>query len=378
MVGNTHTDLKIAARHARQWAVHRALPFWAHEGRGGKGSFYEDMTLRGAAKPQTVRRLRVQARQIYVYSHAHHLGWFKGQDVVEDTMHFMNSFHHKDGGYIHLINPDFTVKDDRRDFYDHAFYLLALAWHGRVFNPASLQRADKLLSFIDETMGADEGYTEGIPPSFPRRQNPHMHLFEALLALYDATGDERYLYRATKIFQLFKRYFYDAERGRVCEYFGHDWLLLKRRGETGVEPGHAAEWIWLLRGYEKRTGVDVGAYADALYDNVMAHSGSRIWLIDECHPDETPMRSTRRLWVQCELLKAHLAQAEAGTEHSADMAAAILTGLTREYLRSDGLWNDQFGPEGTMISDSVPASTFYHIFSAITEAYRIAGLQETS
>ena len=49
---------------------------------------------------------------------------------------------------------------------------------------------------MDGALGADNGgYYEGHPLGDPRnalrRQNPHMHLFESFMALYDATGHEK-------------------------------------------------------------------------------------------------------------------------------------------------------------------------------------------
>ena len=53
----------------------------------------------------------------------------------------------------------------------------------------------------------------------PRRQNPHMHLFEALLNLWMNTRDPRYLERAGEIFDLFARRFFEPKAGVLLEYF---------------------------------------------------------------------------------------------------------------------------------------------------------------
>src|SRR2546430_13023820 len=51
----------------------------------------------------------------------------------------------------------------------------------------------------------------------PRRQNPHMHLLEALLALHVATGEKNWLRRAGALVDLFKRRFADRSEEHTSE-----------------------------------------------------------------------------------------------------------------------------------------------------------------
>ena len=81
---------------------------------------------------------------------------------------------------------------------------------------------------------------------------------------------------------------------------------------------------------------------------------------------------TRRLWVQTEMVKAHLAQYEHGDEAAAGRAAKWLSAVQDVYLKPNGTWIDQLGPSGLPILKPVPASTFYHILCMITEADRLA------
>ena len=83
-----------------------------------------------------------------------------------------------------LLKADGSVLDSTRDLYTQAFYLLALAWRFRLSSDAKwLEAADRQIAFLDTEMASPEGgYIESIPDRLPRRQNPHMHLFEAFLA----------------------------------------------------------------------------------------------------------------------------------------------------------------------------------------------------
>ena len=56
---------------------------------------------------------------------------------------------------------------------------------------------DAPLSFLDAKLRSPHGgFIEGLPVSFPRRQNPQMHLFEAFIAAFDATRDKSFQQRA--------------------------------------------------------------------------------------------------------------------------------------------------------------------------------------
>ena len=159
-------------------------------------------------------------------------------------------------GCAHLLNPDGSLHDGLRDTYAQAFIILAGAWRYKAFNDHNALRvAEQTLTFLDSYVKADNGgWLEGLPAASPRRQNPHMHMFEALLALYDATQNQEYIGRATEIYSLFKSKFIDSHTDFLLEYFDNDWNPVNGGGP--IEPGHMMEWCWLLREYEppQRTG----------------------------------------------------------------------------------------------------------------------------
>ncbi|MCC8940398.1 AGE family epimerase/isomerase, partial [Bradyrhizobium sp. Arg68] len=98
-------------------------------------------------------------------------------------------------------------------------------------------------------------------------------------------------------------------------------------------------------------------------------------LIDEGDAEGNIRRQTRRLWPQTELAKAWIAQAEAGESGAADEARAALVLLERHYLSHPvaGGWYDQFDREGNSLVATIPASSFYHVLCAITEAEQVLG-----
>lgn len=368
-------DLKSETQALLSWLTDAALPFWAKNAVDAEGGWYEHLDLSGAPNTDVIRRLRVQARQIYVYGLAGKMGWYSGKDTVQNTFDFMTAYGFEKGGqpgFIHLLTPDYQVHDPRRDLYDHAFYLFACAW---MKNGTGDVRADeiqsKIISLMDTLKSPHGGWSEGIPRKMPRRQNPHMHLFEAMMTWYDISGDEIWMKRAADIFTLFERHFFDPKYHIIREFFGSDWKISP--GELGrtSEPGHLAEWIWLLWMYEARSGVDTSGYAAALYGNLLSKPGP--FLNDEEDVFGNPRRETKRLWVQTEVIKAHLAQANRGAAGAASHAAHVIAAFREIYLRPDGTWMDQIDETGAPVASTIPVSTFYHIICMIYEAVTCKG-----
>ncbi|MEL7029482.1 MAG: AGE family epimerase/isomerase, partial [Pseudomonadota bacterium] len=238
------------ARRMRSWLFDEALPFWQENALDRvHGGFHERLDLSGKPDLTTARRLRVQARQIYVFSQAHLMGWSgPALEIVEAGYEFLTHRGWLDeGGWLHLFTPQGGVFDDRRDTYDHAFVLFSLAWaHRALGRHDPLTWAERTLAFMDEELSdpVHGGFLEGLPPSTPRRQNPHMHYLEAVLALHAATGEQAYVDRARKTVDLFRQHFFDPRAGVLREYFADDFSALDDDVARMVEPGHHYEWVW--------------------------------------------------------------------------------------------------------------------------------------
>jgi mannose/cellobiose epimerase-like protein (N-acyl-D-glucosamine 2-epimerase family) len=367
----------------RQWAVTRALPLWANAGFDHqRGGFHEHLRPDGMPDRSAVRRLRVQARQIYVYAHAAALGWYPpGRDVAIAAVDQMVSMYRSpDGrpGYAHLLAPDGSIADALRDTYDHMFVLLGLTWAARASGDAQVRvLIDDMLAFLDEHLTAPDGsFVEGLPSSLPRRQNPHMHAFEAMLALHEAIAHPEAIGRARRLLDMFDSAFFDHESKTLGEYFTNDWEPVSGAAGDSIEPGHHAEWAWLLRRHERLTGTPWGVRPGELLQTALRFADPATgFLVDEGDRNGAVRRATRRTWPQTELAKAWLAEAEAGHPSAAENARIALAALAEHYLDRPfvGGWTDQFDAAGRPMTQDVPASTFYHVFCAIVEADRVIG-----
>jgi len=113
-------------------------------------------------------------------------------------------------GCAHLVTGTGEMHDDMRDTYAQAFILLSGGWRYKAFNDhAALKTAEDTLGFLNTHLKANNGgWYEALPlpESSQRRQNPHMHLFESFLALYEITKDKTYLKLADDMFELFEKH----------------------------------------------------------------------------------------------------------------------------------------------------------------------------
>ena len=350
-----HDPLPHAWTRLRDWIAGAALPFWAGI-QEPSGAWPEALHLDGAPDRGRVRRHRVQARQVITYALATRRGWHDGDDVIRATVDHMwrAGRSEEPPGLAHRLHADGTVADARRDLYDHAFYLLALGWAEAVVGGQERRIADTV-AFLDSLAHPSGGFREGEPARLPRRQNPHMHLFEATLALSELGVPGDWRARADRLHALFGAHVFDPRLKAVREFFDAGWAW---DGGT-LEPGHACEWVWLLAEYEALTDADTRARRDALYQTALL-SGA-VWLLDEVDHEGEAVRETSRLWVQCELVKAHLAQSRDGVPGARGMAAAAVHGLLDGWLEPRGTWVDQRGACGQRVSRDIPTSTFYHI-----------------
>lgn len=360
--------------------IDHALPLWSGEGWDATtGGFIDRLKPDGRADADAPRRTLVQARQIYCFAKAAHMGWYpQGREIaLKGLDYLLTKAKSPDGkpGFVHVLTPEGAVLKPLRDTYDHAFVLLALASVYTLDRDAQIRaEIDALCHFLETQLKSPHGgFLEGLPSAMPRRQNPHMHLFEAMIAAFDATHDNVFQNRAGDFFALFLANLYDRQNHLLSEYFEEDWSKIE---PVSIEPGHQAEWAWLLKGFERITGCPTGRFRGELLATALRYRDEATGcLVDEGDAAGNIRRDTRRLWPQTEMAKAWIAQAEAGEAGAADEARAALARLERHYLNHPvaGGWHDQFDRAGNSLVATIPASSFYHVLCAVSEAEQVIG-----
>jgi mannose/cellobiose epimerase-like protein (N-acyl-D-glucosamine 2-epimerase family) len=375
--------LRASLKPSLSWLKDRALPFWATVGVDqSRGGFQERLTFEGKPVLDVPKRLMTQCRQLYAFSHAAQLDWYPGgkQLAANCLEYILQNFYRRDGepGWIHSIAPDGSIANSTRDAYAHAFVLLGLAWYYKITRDSEVLRiVDQTIEFLDETTCKHGGYADALPPpDVIRRQNPHMHLFEAFLALYQITGNPRYLARASEIFGIFSTSFFQPDTGTVCEYLTDE--LNPQPGTKGAtsEPGHHFEWVWLLRQFQSASGRKVGIFCSPLYEFAENHGwNAQGFVVDELDFAGGTLKPSWRSWPHTEAIKANIAEGEYGRVGCDQKAAYCLNRLHTGFLGQPfpAGWIDHWKETGQPLIGFVPASTLYHVFCALSEAARVTG-----
>ena len=363
--------LRDAADAYDAWLRADALPLWASVGVDGTtGGFREALTWDGIpADPR--RRVRVQARQIFVFASAAADGipgpWL---DAARRGRAFLFSHARRpDGLLAHTLGLDGTQLDPTPALYEHAFVLLALVSLHRAESTRSeaMREAVALRAALQALRHPAGGFREAGPDPF--QANAHMHLFEAALAWEQAGGDAGWAGMADEIAELALSRFIDPASGALREFFEADWS--PRAGEPPlIEPGHQFEWAWLLAQWGGARG-DTQAQAAARRLFEVGRRGfdpARDVVANALWPDLSVRDAGARLWPQTEHLKAALALGD-------DVEALQAANGLMAYLDTpvQGVWRERMRPDGGFVEEPSPATSFYHLFLAIRELARQAG-----
>jgi mannose/cellobiose epimerase-like protein (N-acyl-D-glucosamine 2-epimerase family) len=248
----------------RQWLADQAnklFDFFQHRSINPAGGFFDlDSVGQPLNVANPIRPIHNSTRMVHCFAIGALLGRPGCDVIVDHGMDYLWNSHRdaQHGGYVWSLDSD-GPKDDTKQAYGHAFVLLAASSAKVVEHPL----ADRLLAditqileerFWEEQHGAvaEEFSRDWSPLSDYRGQNSNMHLTEALMAAFEATGDRFYLDKAERIASLIIGRHAAALGYRVAEHFTSDWSLDREyRGYDvfrpfGTTPGHWLEWARLL------------------------------------------------------------------------------------------------------------------------------------
>ncbi|MES2979527.1 MAG: AGE family epimerase/isomerase [Pseudomonadota bacterium] len=372
---DTSRLLQDAAQFSRSWLFDSALPLWWARGADHQGGgFHEQLGLDGQAIG-TPFRLRVQARQIFVYARAGALGWNgPWQDAVAHGLEFMLARYARPDGFFRSTP---VVSDDAVDLYDQAFVLFALA-HAHTARPGDGRLLDVALALMRQIDGrlrvADGpgGYRATLASATGMHANPHMHLLEALFAWMECGVSAPFRQQAAQICDLALSRMIDPAHGGLGEHFGEGWSR-PAAAEQCFEPGHQFEWAYLLIKAGKL--LDLPAQPEALALERFAHAhgidaqrGVAIFSVDV---SGRTLDARARLWAQTERLRTYslLLTENIGHPRRAAEELQASMGTLRRFLDVPvtGLWREWMGLSGEFDATPCPASSLYHLMTGMGE-----------
>jgi mannose-6-phosphate isomerase len=366
--------VREASARLMRWLLEDALPIWWERAADkASGDWFDRLNLDGSVAPGS-KRLRVQARQAYVYALATVLGWTgPAKAASRQGMHGVMSRRCDDG--LYRTTPDWVGPLDGMGLlYDQAFVLLALAADRMAFGDHAQER--QALALMQRVAGFAHpggGFTEAPDHGEPLFANANMHLFECLQAWSRAGADPRWRALATGQARFALQRLIDPATGTLAEQFGPDWRPAADVADRFIWPGHLYEWAFLLLDWmdgdaESRAAalrlIEVAETRGVDHDR-----GVTIFALDAAL---APLDRGARLWGQTERLRA-CARAAALTDDGALWQATLEACQALEAfcdVPTPGLWRDWMEPGGGFRDEAAPASSLYHLVGAIAELDR--------
>lgn len=268
------TSWRLRPAH-RRWLEDQAdglIDFFAPRFVNPAGGFFDlDAAGRPLDPEGQVRGIHTAARAAHCFAIAAHLGRPGAGAIVDHAIDDLWHRHRdgKNGGYFWSLDRNGPV-DTTKQGYGHAFVLLAASSAHTIGHPLAARLLADITDVIDtrfwddsagairEEFAADWSLLEG---GRYRGQNSNMHLTEALMAAFEATGEAHYLTKAERIADLIIRRTAGSIGWRVAEHFDAGWAIDKAYYHpnemfrpAGTTPGHWLEWarlvlqLWVLGG----------------------------------------------------------------------------------------------------------------------------------
>lgn len=367
----------------RRWLSESALPLWSENGFDTDRSlFHERLTFDHQPIALPELRLMVQARQVSTYCRAELDGFGNTAARSLRCLHEVKRRYWRSDdapGWIFSLGPDGRPADRRRDLYAHAFILLAHGWAYHVSQDRQYLAVARETSLeIDRIFLMEHGgYRDTLPPADSiHRQNPHMHLLEAYLALFDVSGDSFYLDHARRVASLALDHFILPGTGMLLEFLDSTWAPLQATGHNRVEPGHLLEWSWLFCEFARLAPDDpnidrVLDAKDRLAETAMAYGVNTRTLVvcDAITENGTQLETSTRIWPQTEFLRILALRAREGDTQAAGFIERQSAFFFEHYApsRLRGGWIDRLDVHGVALTDHMPASSLYHIYGGAME-----------
>ncbi|HET6429060.1 MAG TPA: AGE family epimerase/isomerase [Phycisphaerae bacterium] len=371
----------------RRSLVEDNLSHWLAAAPRPNGFFAATLDRQWKPADEQVGTLVSQSRLVFVMAAGHDVtgeqayldAARKGADFL--LAHFRDGEH---GGWLWSVDPDGEPGKTYKDSYGHAFVIFALAHATRVTGDGKYAAAAKetwetmKARFRDEAGGfRRQGYRDwsGMRGC---SQNPMMHLFEALLALHAATGDEAIRRDASGLVEFIFGRLYQPAGGYLPEAYDADWKPVPDDAGGYIDLGHQFEWAFLLS-QAARQGLDA-KYLDIarrLLDYGMAHGydAASGGIFGSADYSGRARSKSKGWWQQCEHLRALMRHA---SDHGRDdlwpAFEKSLAFVREHFLDAEyGGWYGSYDPDRPQADQAKgsPWKTGYHATGMYLEALRI-------
>lgn len=249
------------------------VSFWETRGVDWeRGGFFGLHDISGRPDPVADKGLIQQSRHLWTFSTLQKLN-FQGRSgdfepIADQTFTFLTKFYRPEKQFfIFQLNASGTeVRDDTEQFYANAYAMFSLSQYAQVAPPAQREHARQLAMSVFNSLlqkGYDTefgGFDQTHDPWYftpEQRQaglikdyNTHLHILEAMTALYQLTGDARVQSHLNQLIDIFLDKMI-GKRSFIPLVFAKNWST---HGAPLVSYGHDIETIWLIHEAMKVVG----------------------------------------------------------------------------------------------------------------------------
>lgn len=302
------------------------------------GGFFHYFRDDGSVYDASHRHLVSSTRFVFNYAMAaREFGNAEYLDVARHGLRYLRAVHRdpRSGGYAWTIR-DGVPEDRTNHCYGVAFVLLAYSTavkagiaEARVWMDETWDLLEARFWEAESGLYRDEADADWNFSGY-RGQNANMHMCEAMLAAFEASGESRYLDRALMLADHMTRRQAAQSGGLVWEHYDRDWNIDwdYHRDDPkhlfrpwGFQPGHQTEWsklLLILDGHLRTRGITHAWLRDTarhLFDIAV----TRAWDNEfgglsygfALAPDFAVCDDDKYFWVQAESLAAAARLADA-------------------------------------------------------------------
>ncbi len=243
--------------------IQSILEFYEPNVIAADGGFHQCFMDDGTVYDPNMRHLVSSTRFVFNYATAYRFhGNEQHRQWAVAGFNFLRTVHRQPEGHYAWVIENGQVTDGRAMAYGHAFVMLAAASCVQAGISEAADTIDEIWDFMEAHFWDAKGraYADELDSSLEvldpyRGQNANMHSCEALLAAYQATGQQRYLERAELLAQRFAVELAAVTDGLIWEHYDTNWQLDMQYNidkpddlfkPWGFQPGHQVEWTKLL------------------------------------------------------------------------------------------------------------------------------------
>lgn len=394
----------------------RMLPYWHDTTVNSRGGYkvydagdrswraqIRSMINGGSDRSQNevVRGVVSQARLLWVFSHAHLLGYSTPQhDYLKAAAHGYSyvtetMLDREYGGCYWKLDVNRGVIEPHKILYGQSIAIYALVEYHRASSLSEpLEYARSLFEtaqqkFHDEVHGGwiehcDRDFTPlactgDRIPNMPdivgyKSGDAILHWMEALTELYAEVPDASVRDSLVEAVELLRTKFYPPDASRACEYRLADWTAVENDEISSLSHGHMIEFAWLLLHAQQALGLPRDwDHFESLVQHSLRYGcdHERGGFYFRGKPNETACDTTKFWWVQAEGLSA-LTEAVAHFDSAEynESLTRLLDWIRAYQIRSpDGVWivSTDAGGRPLSVKKAGEWKAAYHEVRAITK-----------